>query len=130
MKSRQPRKQRRYLHTAPLHRRRKMMAAHLSDELYARYGVRSVPVRKGDIVEVMRGSFRGHRGKVLEVDLKKMRISVEGVTVAKADETMKPYWIHPSNVRIVKLDLSDVRRKEKLEAIAASRIKEEVKAHE
>ncbi len=113
-----PRKQRKMLYTAPKHRRQKMMKAHLSDELFGKYGLRSLTVRKGDIVKVMRGKFKGHEGKVVEVNLKNMRVAVEGVTVRKVDNTAVQYWIHPSNLMLVKLDLSDPKRKEKIFKLA------------
>jgi len=113
-----PRKQRKMLYNAPKHRRQKMMKAHLSDELYGKYGVRSLTLRKGDIVKVMRGKFKGHEGKVVKVNLKNMRVAVEGVTVRKVDNTAVQYWIHPSNLMLIKLDLSDPKRKEKIYKLA------------
>ncbi len=113
-----PRKQRKMLYNAPKHRRQKMMKAHLSDELYGKYGLRSLTVRKGDIVKVMRGKFKGHEGKVVKVNLKNMRVAVEGVTVRKVDNTAVQYWIHPSNLMLIKLDLSDPKRKEKIYKLA------------
>ena len=113
-----PRKQRKMLYQAPKHRRQKMMKAHLSDDLFGKYGIRSLTVRKGDVVKVMRGKFKGHEGKVVEVNLKNMRVAVEGVTVRKVDNTAVQYWIHPSNLLLVKLDLSDPKRKEKLYKLA------------
>ena len=109
--SRQPRKQRKRFFNAPLHRRQKLVSAPLSPELREKYGVRRLPVRKGDTVRIMRGSWAGHEGKVLKVDLSKLRINIEGVTVMKADGTPKFYPIHPSNVMIISLDLSDDYRK-------------------
>lgn len=75
--SKQPRKQRKYIYEAPLHARRKMMSANLSRELREEYGRRSLPLRKGDKVEVLRGDFKGHEGKVEKVDLKRYRVYVE-----------------------------------------------------
>ena len=95
-----------------------MMKAHLSDELYGKYGLRSLTVRKGDIVKVMRGKFKGHEGKVVKVNLKNMRVAVEGVTVRKVDNTAVQYWIHPSKLMLIKLDLSDPKRKEKIYKLA------------
>ena len=95
-----------------------MMKAHLSDELYGKYGVRSLTLRKGDIVKVMRGRFKGHEGKVVKVNLKNMRVAVEGVTVRKVDNTAVQYWIHPSNLMLIKLDLSDPKRREKIYRLA------------
>ncbi len=113
-----PRKQRKMLYNAPKHRRLKMMKAHLSDDLFGRYGVRSFSIRKGDVVRVMRGKFKGHEGKVVKVNLKKMRVAVEGVTVRKVDNKAVQYWIHPSNLMLIKLDLSDPKRKEKIFKLA------------
>jgi len=38
-------------------------------------------IKKGDIVEVIAGDFRGQQGKVLEVLVKKDRAIVEGVNI-------------------------------------------------
>jgi large subunit ribosomal protein L24 len=115
VKSHQPRKQRRALFRAPLHKRQKLVAAPLSPELRKQYGIRSLPVRVGDEVVILRGDFKGHKGKVVEVDLKRMRIYVEGVTVTNARGEPRYYPIHPSNVMIVSLNLDDKRRREIIE---------------
>lgn len=114
-KSKQPRKQRKFLYNAPLHLRRKMMAAHLSKELREKYKRRSFPVRKGDEVIIMRGKFRGKRGKIVKVDYKNYRVYIEGVTIKKTDGTEKLFPIHPSKVMIVSLNLEDKKRVEVLE---------------
>jgi large subunit ribosomal protein L24 len=101
--SRQPRKQRLRLYAAPLHARHKHLAAPLSFELRKKYGFRSLPVRKGDRVRILRGDFIGLEGDVMEVDTKHYRIIVEGASVAKADGTEVPRPISPSNVMILKL---------------------------
>ncbi len=129
MVSSQPRKQRKMRYDAPKHRRQKMMKAHLSTALYEKYGMRNLVVRKGDIVRVMRGKFRGHEGKVVEVNLKNMKIAVEGVTIRRTDNKSVQFWLDPSNVEIIKLDLSDPKRKEKIYRIAEERrgkIEEEI----
>lgn len=115
LKTKQPRKQRKFLYTAPLHLRQKIMSATLSTELRQKYGFRAIPIRKGDKVRIMRGDFRGHEGKVVEVDLKRYRIYVEGVTVKKVNGTEVFYPVHPSNVMITELNLDDERRKEIIE---------------
>jgi len=91
------------------------MTAMLSPELREKYGIKRLPVRKNDVVRILRGNWAGHEGKVVEVDLKRLRIFVEGVTIKKADGTPRYYPIHPSKVMIVKLDLSDPKRKEIIE---------------
>ncbi|MBP1911882.1 50S ribosomal protein L24 [Thermococcus stetteri] len=115
----QPRKQRKFLYNAPLHLRGKIMSAPLSKELREKYGVRNLPIRAGDKVKVMRGDFKGVEGKVVEVDLKRYRIHVEGVTHKKTDGTEVFYPLHPSNVMIVELNLDDERREKIIERRAA-----------
>jgi len=121
MVSQHPRKQRKMRYEAPKHRRQKMMKSHLSRVLYEKYGMRNLVVRKGDIVRVMRGKFKGHEGKVVEVNLKNMKIAVEGVTIRKTDNKSVQFWMDPSNVEIVKLELGDKKRKEKIYAMAEER---------
>ena len=113
--SKQPRKQRKARFKAPLHLRHKFMSAPLSRELREKYNRRSFPVRKGDTVRILRGDDRGAEGKVRSVDLKRGRITVEGVVIARADLSEVPRPIHPSNVMITKLDLKDERRAAALE---------------
>ena len=109
--SRQPRKQRKAYFQAPLHRRQKLMTAPLSRELREKYGVKNLPVRKGDKVRVVRGDFKGKEGEVVRVDLREYRIYVDGVTIEKADKTPVFRPLHPSKVEIIELKLDDWRRK-------------------
>ena len=113
-RSRLPRKQHKMQATAPKHIRHKQVAAHLAEDLLLKYNVRSMPVRKGDTVKVMRGALKGHVDKVAKVNLKKGMVNVENATIAKADGTQLPKWIHPSNLLITRLDLSDPWRRKKL----------------
>lgn len=81
--SAKPRKQRKAVYDAPLHERRKRLRAHLSRELRASLGRRSVLPAKGDGVKVIRGKFRGAGGKIVNVDVKHGLVSVEGLAVKK-----------------------------------------------
>lgn len=113
MTTKQPRKQRKALHDAPWHRRRRLVSAHLSEtylEDRKRKLPRSLPVRTGDIVKVVRGDDAGREGKVASVDYRGLRVLIEGLTHAKADGTQVAKPIHPSNLVIMKLDETDPRR--------------------
>lgn len=122
-KSKKPRKQRKEKYNAPMHRRRKMLASHLSDEFLSqeKYFPRSLPVRKGDTVKIIRGDLKGHVGKVASVHTKKFKITIEGATYVKADGTQIAKPIDPSNVIITKLDLSDAKRKAKIDNLGGNR---------
>jgi large subunit ribosomal protein L24 len=110
-----PSKQRKMLFQAPDHIRYKHFAAPLAPELRKSYGTRSLPVRSGDTVRVMRGDHKGFEGKVARVNRKKFRIYVEGLTREKVDGSTVFVPIHPSKVMITKLNLDDKWRKKILE---------------
>jgi large subunit ribosomal protein L24 len=88
------------------------MAAHLSSELVASRGVKTLPVRKGDTVRIERGDNKGFEGKVSRVDPKHFRIYLEGLTREKTDGTNIFISVHPSKVQIRNLNLDDKRRKD------------------
>ncbi|RLG07250.1 MAG: 50S ribosomal protein L24 [Thaumarchaeota archaeon] len=112
--SAKPRKQRKRLYNAPLHKLAKLMAANLSPELREKYKRRSFPVRTGDKVKILRGDFKGVEGKVTGVDRERQMIYVENVTLKKADGSTVNRPIHVSNVMITELNLDDPYRREAL----------------
>lgn len=115
IKSKKPGKQRKFLFTAPLHIRRKMLAAHLSKELREKYKTRGLPVRKGDEVEVMRGEFKKKKGKISKINLNEYKVYVEGVTRKRTTGVDVQVAFHPSNLKLVNLNLEDKRRIKVLE---------------
>lgn len=114
-KSKQPRKQRKFLYTASLHLRHAFLTAPLSKELQDRYGIKRLPVKAKDKVMITRGDFAYTEGEVTEVDTKKARLLISGVTVEKTDGTERFYPVHPSNVVITDLNLKDDKRSKIIE---------------
>lgn len=114
-KSKKPRKQRKFLYNAPLHIRRKMISAHLSKELREKYKRRSIPLRKGDEVKVMRGEFKGTIGKIVRIDTKEYKVYIDTVKKKKSIGTEYLVPIHPSNLLITNLNLEDKYRIKMLE---------------
>ena len=112
--SKSPRKQRKYRYNAPLHIKRKFLAAHLSKDLIKKYARRSVIVRKGDRVLVMRGSFKKKTAKVTRVDIKQELVYLEGVEFTKKDGNKVQLGVHPSNLTITELVTDDKYRLESL----------------
>lgn len=113
--STQPRKQRNYRARLPLHLRRKLLHAALSEELRKKYRRRSLTVRRGDRVRVLRGAARSKEASVARVDYRHERLELAGIEHSKKDGAKLPFPIHPSNVMIIELDLGDALRKKKLE---------------
>ena len=95
------------------------IAVDLSLDLRKKYGLRSFPIVKGDVVRIMKGSRKGEGGKVMDVDHTRSRITVEGITIAKADNKQKEFTLQPDYVEITRLDLSRNERVEKIRKLAA-----------
>lgn len=112
--SKQPRKQRKYQRNAPLNIKHRFLSVILSDQLREKYPKRNIPVKKGDIVKLLRGQFKKKSGKVTKIYLKKTRVNVEGMDLIKKDGSKVPYPIHPSNLMITELNLEDKKRQKVL----------------
>lgn len=110
IKSKQPRKQRKYRYNAPLHIKQKFVSAHLSKELHEKHNKRSMNLRKGDSVKVMRGQFKNKTGKIEQISVKKTKVYVGGIEITKRDGTKARYPIHPSNLMITQLNMDDKMR--------------------
>jgi large subunit ribosomal protein L24 len=106
----QPRKQHAYVRNAPVHALGDFIAGHLSKELRAKHKRRSLRIRVGDKVKVMRGTYKNKSGKVERVNVKAQKIYITGVEVTKRDGSKAMYPVHPSNILIQELDMSDKRR--------------------
>jgi ribosomal protein L24 len=70
-------------------------------------------------VRVLRGEYAGTSGKIVEINARQRKVTVDGVTVTKADASQKPRPLDPSNLLITKLNLEDPLRREKLGATTA-----------
>ena len=108
--SRQARKQRKYLANAPQHIEQRLLSSHLSKDLRKKYSRRSFPLKKGDMVKVMRGKLAKKFGKVSVIDVKNTRVAIEGIQVTKKEGIKVNTWFHASNLQIIELNLEDKRR--------------------
>lgn len=109
-----PRRQRKALYTADTFERRIRMGVPLSRELRSRFRRRAVPVRKGDTVRVLSGSFVGREERVAKVDRRAYRVTLDNVTLKTADEKLKPLSLGVGNLVITRLNLSDPWRRRSL----------------
>merc|ERR1712243_488258 len=69
-----------------------------------------MPVRKDDEVSVVRGTYKGREGKVIQCYRKKWVIHVERITREKASGATVQVGIHPSKCVITKLKLDKDRK--------------------
>ncbi|MBW2991154.1 50S ribosomal protein L24 [Candidatus Woesearchaeota archaeon] len=108
--SRQPRKQRKYRHNAPLHIRGKFLNIHISKDLAKKHGLKRIRARAGDKVKVMRGKFKGKEGKIEALNSKKSRVVITGIEVSKKDGSKSKPPVHASNLLIIEINLDDKKR--------------------
>ncbi|CAL8469679.1 g9220 [Coccomyxa elongata] len=104
------RKSRKAHFSAPSNVRRKLMSAPLSRELRTKYSVNAVPVRKDDEVSVVRGTYKGREGKIVQVYRKKWVIHIERITREKVNGATVNVGIDPSKVVVTKLKLDKDRK--------------------
>ena len=108
--SSQRRKGRKAYFTAPSSERRRMMSCGLSKDLKDKYSVRSIPVRKGDTVKIVSGTFKGRDGKVNTVYRRRKCLYIEKVVREKLNTQQSNIPIHPSNCVITTLKLDKDRK--------------------
>lgn len=113
--SKKAKKQRKYRYNAPLHIKQKFIHAHLSKELRKKYKTRSLSLKKGDKIKVLRGQFKKHTGNVERINLRKTKAYVSGIEITKKDGSKTTYPIDPSNLIITELNLDDKMRQKIIE---------------
>jgi len=108
--STQPRKQRKFKANAPLHLKKKVLSVNLSKELRKKHSKRNIPLRKGDIVKIMRGKFKKKQGKIIKILKKTEKIYIEGIQAKKIEGSKVDVPIKASNLQIIELNLEDRKR--------------------
>ena len=93
-----------------MHTRSKTIAGHLNEKLRKELGTRSISLRKGDVVEIVRGSFKGKEGKITKVNRRKGKIFIEKIIRKKSDGTEYEIAMDPSNVTVVGIEKGDKKR--------------------
>jgi large subunit ribosomal protein L24 len=107
----QKRKQHKYLANAPLHKKHKFLSANLSKELRKKHGKRNLPLRKGDEVLVMRGSFKKKKAKITSINLIRSVVYLENIQRSKKDGTKVNIPFNSSNLQIININADDKKRK-------------------
>jgi large subunit ribosomal protein L24 len=93
-----------------MHERKRFLKCRLDEFLQEEYGLRSLVIKKGDLVRIMRGQFRDTESKVTGVSYRKGVVYLDNTTITKADGKEAAVPIHPSNLMLVKLELDDERK--------------------
>ena len=129
VKSMKPGKQRKAHYNSAMHDKRRRLSARLQlEKPDPRFdGVRTVTVRVGDTVKVVRGDLsnggKRHGGKrnaepltgsVIRVDSNKGKLYIEGAKASKSDNKEEAIPVNSSNVIVIKLDETDRYRVQQL----------------
>ena len=110
-----PRRQRKSVYEATTFERRILMTVPLSRDLRRRFRRRSVPLRKGDTVMVMSGSFAGREERVAKIDRRGYSVTLDNVTLKSGESKLKPLAIKTSHLVLTKLNLADAWRRRTLQ---------------
>ncbi len=86
-----------------LHKRKKLLRSRLSKELSKKFKLRTVTIRKGDKVKIVRGRFKGKSGTVSKTSIKKAVVFIEGVVGKKQNGTEFLFPIKASNLVVIEL---------------------------
>ena len=114
LSSRQPRRQRKAAFEAHSFQRRRRMTVPLSRELRKRYGRRNVPLRKGDTVRILRGSYVGREERVARIDRRSYSVTLDNITLKTREQKLKPLPIKTTHLLAIRLNLSDGWRRRSL----------------
>lgn len=117
------RTQRRNQLGAPSSVKRKLMSCHLMKSLREQYKVRSVPIKRGDEVKILKGKAKGKSGKVVQVYRKRNVIYVDKVNGEKQNGQTVFLPIRPSNCVVEKMFINKDRTKR-----LAKRVEQKLKA--
>ncbi len=114
-----PDTERKKFYSEKIHQKKSRMHVHLSKELRKKLKgkKRSLSLRKGDRVKIMRGSHKGKEGKVASVSVVGRKVYLEGITVKNARGNEKSIPFQPSNLLLMALE-STKKRKELFSADA------------
>ena len=80
--------QRKYALGAPSSVKRKLMSCHLTKTLRDQYKIRSLPIKRGDEVKILKGKSKNKSGKVVQVYRKRYFIYVYKVQREKQNSQM------------------------------------------
>ena len=108
--SKKPSKERKHQYNMPMHMAAKAVAGHLDEKLAKELGKRSIGVRKGDTVKIMRGEFAKREGKITEVNRKSRKIFIEKMVKKKSNGQERQVPIDASNILVIDLDKTDRKR--------------------
>ena len=106
--------------------RRKILSCRLNKELRNKHKVRSLPIRKNDVVKILKGKAKNKTGKVTTVYRRRWVIYVDKITKDKQNGQPINIPIKPNNCVIETLHL-DKDRKDLIDRVSKAALKDKNK---
>ncbi len=120
------RRQRKALYNAHTAKRRRLMSVPLSKDLRARFHRRALPLRKGDTVRILKGSYEGREERVAKVDRRALAVTLDNVTSKTGESKQTPLPVRTGSLVLVHLNLADPWRRRRLNVTEAELTPEEL----
>ena len=123
------RAQRKLQLSAPSSIRRKLMSCHLTKTLRDEHKLRALPIKRGDEVKILKGKWKGKKGKVVQVYRKRNCIYVDKVQREKQNGQtiylpIKPCYCVVEKLFINKDRTKTIERNAAIKAHAAEKYKQ------
>lgn len=122
---RSARRQRKALYESSTQERRRRMTVPLSRELKSRFHRRSLPIRKGDTVRILGGSYVGREERVAKVNRRSFSVTLDNVTSKTGESKQTPLPIRTGHLVLIRLNLADPYRRRILRVSEAELTPEE-----
>lgn len=100
-----PDSERKKRYCGSLHQKKKYLKVHVSKKLKEKDKLkkRSMLLKKGDTVKIMRGKYKGKEMKVADVSYGNTKVYLEGISKRTARGREMPVAFQPSNLEITAL---------------------------
>lgn len=115
MTTKNPKVRRKQRFAMQMHKKKKLMNVALSKDLRVQMKRRSVGIRKGDQVQIIKGKFKNTQGTVTNVDIKKMKIYIDSAVVKKKGGGQVQVPLTTAKLKITKLVTTDKSRQKLVE---------------
>ncbi|MBI5228341.1 50S ribosomal protein L24 [Candidatus Micrarchaeota archaeon] len=104
--------ERKKFYKEPLHQRKSRLHVHLSKTLRSKLKTkkRAVLIHKSDKVKILRGPGMGKEGRVTRVNTNRRKIYTDAVLVKNARGKEVPVALEPSNLLLIELEPTDLRK--------------------
>ncbi len=108
--SKKPNKSRKEQYTLPKHKASKSVKGHLNEKLRKEISKRSISLRKGDTVKIVRGEFVGKEAKITQINRSGRKLYLEKIVKKKSNGQEWQVPIDASKIIVIDVEKTDRKR--------------------